>query len=564
MRPNGKPIIGIELNQDEIRIAEIRGSWAEPRLLSTSAAPMPAHAFVDGMPVDIEAAAAALRRLVAGSGISTRSAVIALPPHLTTCRVIETPDVPNTEMATVIRGELVHLQIVRDEASNFDYARLAGDRSAPDAPASVLVMAAEAAIVERYASIVTLAGLDLAGAEPMLLAMQRAAGLAMQPDRGALTIAVHGSAVEIAICGGGELRLYRRLDLGCSPAAQRRETAQTGHLPLARELNSLLDEHFAIPLAGGEAAATAFESNTEDSGTQRLASDADDGLDPLGARMLALDVQRSLDYCAGRFPNAEPVAHGMLVISEPELRPLAGRLAEALGIEITLSIPMIASGLAHTEETTDLRFQPALGLAMRALTGLCPPLPCLDLSPKARSRGAIRLRGGSPLLAAAISSLILAVGCAAGHQAALRAGHAREELSRSTAVLAQRTQEQSELAQRIQGRIDTLRELSAKGYPIATVADEVAEAVPPGIGLHALRFGAGGKLLLTGEAADERAVIRALEGLKASRHLNGISLDRFDRRSEHDPGSGAIQFEVTAQIVDPAESGAAPVQEASR
>jgi type IV pilus assembly protein PilM len=547
MRPKGKPIIGIELNEDEIRIAEVCGSWTEPTLLRTASAPAPLNAFADGVPVDLEAVAAALRALVGRSGSSARNAVVALPPQLTTCRIVETPNVPVTEMATVIRGELVHLQIVREEGSTFDYARLSGEGSAPDQAASVLVMAAEEAIVERYATIVSLAGLNPIGAEPLLLAMLRTTGLMVRPDRETLAIAVNANAVEIAIVGGTDLRFYRRLDLGCHPASKRREPAPLDQVPIARELRSLQDERFA--LQGASSIAIGEESAPEAEG---------DAADLLGARMLALDLQRSLDYCAGRFQQTEPVVAGLLVLSDPEMRPLAGKIAEALGIEITLSVPMIAAGPSAGEEAPDLRFQPAIGLAMRSLTGAGPPLPSFDLSPKTRSRGAIRLRNGSPLAAAALSALILAVGGGIGIQATSRAGLEQASLIRARATLTQRTQEQADLSQRIQGRVERLRDLSARGYPIATVADEVAEAVPPGVALETLRVEAGGRLLLTGEAADERAVIRALDRLKTSRHLADVSLESFDRGPDRSAGPDLIRFQVAAQIAaSAAEAGGA-------
>jgi hypothetical protein len=77
--------------------------------------------------------------------------------------------------------------------------------------------------------------------------------------------------------------------------------------------------------------------------------------------------------------------------------------------------------------------------------------------------------------------------------------------------------------------------------------DSVAGAIAPEAGLTAINLDSGGRLLITGEAANEKAIIRTLEALKVCPYFENTSLDGFDSKAQPNQVT-LVRFQISSKL----------------
>src|SRR5437870_6467892 len=161
----------------------------------------------------------AVRRVCAQLDARTNSAVVGITGCNLVARVMEIPPVPDSEVRSVLRGEMDHYKILPAGQSAFDYYRL------PDAPerdpthsdepvARVLLMGAEERLVASYRAVVDAAGLNLNAVEPGSIATLRALFPILRSEEAVATVMLSARGTDIFITQEGALQFYRRVDTG--------------------------------------------------------------------------------------------------------------------------------------------------------------------------------------------------------------------------------------------------------------------------------------------------------------------------------------------------------------
>jgi hypothetical protein len=375
----------------------------------------------------------------------------------------------------------------------------------------------------------------------VLLAMYRVAFPKVQAASSALCLAISNGEVEITVISQGQIRLYRRIDMGrhnlfTGAARVEAPTPQYDSKPAARPLFTEEEEEPAAAESGP--AAVARQINVA------------------AASSLVVEIQRSLDYYSSQYTQAETVTHAVLATHDPELKALAGWLGQALSVEMAVAeLPADGAAspavFAQLDGPESVRYLGAVGLALHALPGAPTAIPQFDLSTGQKERKTIQVGFGErrPMIALALSVLFLVTGGTFAFSIGRKASSLASALEGRKAELQRKQKTRQDLLNRVQAQAEQLRVLSVKGIPFPRIMDTVAVAVAPEVGLTGISLDPTGKLLITGEAANEKALIKTLEGLKSSPFFEGTSLDGFDSKTPPGATTALVRFQISAKLV---------------
>jgi type IV pilus assembly protein PilM len=544
-RKKGNPLLGIDINQNEICVVNMRGTWPNPQIMQVESVPTPEGAIEGGQIADPDAIGEALRSLLERMGVKTRTAVMGISSRNVTTRVLDVPVVPANELESVVEGEVQHQRILRDAAGGFDFVQLQSAETGPQ----VLLMAAEEPIINAYRTIAERAGLRLVALEPTLPAMYRSASPMVYSRPSALCLTISSSESEIAIVDEGNIRLYRRVDNGYD---QLIGGASDTAAPLSADLNSpalaerkplgLMDDYdYVEPVQPKSTTAAAAAANN-------------DPFDLMAANNLAIELQRSMDYYKREYPNAVEVSYIVIVSHIPEMAPLSEWLSQALSLEVNVAqIPV--SGLAdmnilpRLEPPHSMQFLTAAGLAMRELTSLPAGIPQFDLLPTRKADKQEAILRHRLTFALAASVVLLMLGMFKSFTVGQEANKVESALAHLKGDIAQLQQLKSIKLDEIQKQRDLLAVLKRDGLPVPRVSDAIAGTVPPNIALTEVSLNKAGSLTIGGEAVNDRLIITMLEGLKTSPLLQNTSLESFDSTSNNAAQKHLVKFQITSQLV---------------
>jgi type IV pilus assembly protein PilM len=537
-RKKGGPLLGIDINEHDISIVRMRGSWPDPAILAAASTPTPAGAVERGRIRDSAAVSEAVRGLIERMGVREKDAVIGVAARNVMTRVLDVPTVPVDELGAVVQGEIEHQRILTDGSGGFDYVQLQNAHENSETGPQVLLMAAEELTVHAYREIAEQAGLRLVALEPSLTGMYRAASAQVYSRPSALCLTIGTDESEIAIVDDGNIRLYRRVDSGSEQLLNPDQRTIDTPRPVER-----------APL--GLASDFLYEDEYDEAPAQPL---SDDPFDTPAANSLAIELQRSIDYYRREYPGASLVTHVIIATQVPALEPFADWLSSALGVEATIAqIPaggQVEPAVRELLESGErIRLLTAAGLAMRDLSALPAGIPRFDLLPQnagEKSEEVVRRRF---TFALAGSLGLLLVGVTAAYITGVKANRVDHEVSHLKEDI-------KELQERKRIRLDTVQKqreilevLKKRGLPVPKITDVIALAVPEKVGLTQVAINKAGLVTVGGEAASERNLIQMLENLKTTPLFLSTSLDSFDRNLVVTPTKPAVvKFQISAQV----------------
>lgn len=529
MARQGHPILGVDINPYEIRVVEMRGGGLNTEVLHAGAVPTPRGALDGDRIAFPDVVAETLRGLLQRMNVSTRAAVVGIGPQSVITRVLDIPRVPDSEIRMVIEGELAHYQILREGSGAFDFVRLHEPERGPDANPQVLLMAAEERIVSDFRETADRAGLNLIALEPSLLGMYRAAFQQIQAQPSAICLSVSFGKAEIAIVDHGQIRLYRRVDIGSDDLITGRKQPPFGRVE---------------DLIGRERVLL----NEEEEPEVAPSSETHGQISSSSATTLATELQRSLDYYRREFPMAPAISRAILATNDPALEPLAEWLSEALRLDMVVAGPPIALGVsraiaAQLEPPEGLRFMAAAGLAMRELPGQPTAVPRFNLALRERGEADVEAarRGLTVSLAISIGFVLVAivVGLTLGRQA----NKMEHDVLHKRNELVGRQQLEQARVDSIIRQADHLRALKMEGFPFPRIMDAIANAVDPQAGLTRVSLDHNGRLTVAGEAATDAAVVRTLSGLQLCPYFENTMLESWERDER------IVRFRVLSQLI---------------
>ncbi len=130
-----------------------------------------------------------------------------------------------------------------------------------------------------------------------------------------------------------------------------------------------------------------------------------------------------------------------------------------------------------------------------------------------------------------------------------KAGMVAISLQQRQAELSTKQKLKQEYLDQLQAQTEQLQTLQPKGFPFPRIMDAVSHAIAPDVGLTGVSLDMSGQVLVTGEAANEKAVIRTLEGLKSSPSFENTSLDTFDTKGNVTGRPPVVRFQISLHYV---------------
>ena len=518
-----RTVLGIEIGTREIRMVEMRGG-NPPQILRVGSVGMLPGAMDGDRIVQVEGVGELIRRLHTQLGCQSRTVVVGMGIHGIVSRVLDIPRVPESELRIVLEGELAHYQILRAGAGAFDHFRLNASRPGDEGLQSVLVMATEQRIADDYRQAVERAGLQVLALEPVSLSLFRAAYPLLQSEPASLCLAVTPQRSELSILDHGEIRIYRRVDMGSNDFIRGRKPPPSS-LPGAS-----LDLSFEPGNAPREArpTRTLLNMDSEDDtdeletgdlrsgfgrrgGTGSLNIPQDTGGKPgevilQAANALSNEVQRSIDYYRREFPDATAITRILLSANDPEAAAVAPLLSQALNIEVRVVEPPLDGALppqtlSMLGAPQGLQYLAAMGLALHALTPEAKNVPHFDLSTAGKS-------SAQPVLNDRLTAVMLTAACIL--LGGLFLGfiiqrNADSENDRLTEIRKRLQIDQQDFA-RLDKQINDEKALGwiikSDNLPVPAILDQITREMPSGVGLKNLNIQRDGQIVVEGSARD--------------------------------------------------------------
>lgn len=203
-------VFGLDLGTNSIKAVELKPVRDKYQLLHFGLAPMPASLQSEAE-TDQQAIAAAIKKLLAQSGIKLATPVLALPEAQVFSRVIEMAPLSEAELKSAIRWEAEqYVPIPLDEAS-LDYQIVKPVVKKED-KMEVFLIAAPKNLINRYLKILKLAGLQPAALETELVAISRA--LVNADNGNHLIISIGSQSSDLAIIHDQQIVYTRSISTG--------------------------------------------------------------------------------------------------------------------------------------------------------------------------------------------------------------------------------------------------------------------------------------------------------------------------------------------------------------
>jgi len=157
--PKSKAVVGVDIGTHSVKVVELAGSKANPRVTAWGVAPLPAGAFSENAIANAELVADTLSGLLVSSGVKGKDIAVAVSSSHAITKVLGMPSgMSELELEEQISIEALHFIPYPIDEVNLDFEIL-GASNNNDSENDVLLVACRRTIVEDYIDLVE--GLDL-------------------------------------------------------------------------------------------------------------------------------------------------------------------------------------------------------------------------------------------------------------------------------------------------------------------------------------------------------------------------------------------------------------------
>lgn len=156
-----KAVIGIDIGTHSVKLVELAGTKASPRVVAWAVAPLAAGAFSENAIANAELVADALNEAMVKSGAKAESAAVAVSSSHAITKVLGMPaDIGEVELEEQINVEALHFIPYPIDEVNLDF-EIVGKSETNEDENDVLLVACRRSIVDDYIDLVEGSGLAL-------------------------------------------------------------------------------------------------------------------------------------------------------------------------------------------------------------------------------------------------------------------------------------------------------------------------------------------------------------------------------------------------------------------
>ncbi|MBI2247650.1 MAG: type IV pilus assembly protein PilM [Armatimonadetes bacterium] len=352
-----KSLVGIDVGSHAIKAVEIAPAGSRFRVLHAGSGDTPPGSVKEGVVVEPQAVGAAVRGVLAASGIKAGRVVSAVGGQAVIVRELKLPPMSDEELKQAARFEAERYIPYGVKEVNMDFDVIGETTEENQKKVVVLLVAARREIVDKHVQ-----ALEAAGLEPFVLDVESFAVMrSLDPQahtngqgEAAVFVDLGAETSDIVITEGGQLRLTRNVNIGGDALTRAIATRLEMEFKSAEQVK---EEKGTVLLEG--------EPLPDDRTVQSLHEVM---LPILGD--LATEVRRSLDYFQTRWRESR-VGRVVLSGGTARLANLDRFLSLELGVETVIGDPFLACEVAERVLPSDQRKEvgpsmaTAVGLAMR-------------------------------------------------------------------------------------------------------------------------------------------------------------------------------------------------------
>ncbi len=214
-----KAVVGLDIGNTTIKVAEVRVSGGRPRITALGVIPTPPDSVQQSVVTDPEALTAAIKELLASAGVREKRVVSSVGgQQALVVRIIEVPKMSEKELAETMKWEVErHVPFASSELQ-MDYKII--DR--PDAPPEaqtmdVFLAVAQQEMITTHVDTLIEAGLDPVAIDVEPLALARSLVEVQDPERQKQTVAIVNIGAlftDLSIVRDGTLLFQRTIATG--------------------------------------------------------------------------------------------------------------------------------------------------------------------------------------------------------------------------------------------------------------------------------------------------------------------------------------------------------------
>ena len=172
-QPKSKAVVGIDIGTDTVKLVELAGSYATPRVVSWGVAPLPAGAFSENAIANAELVADALGGLLIKSGCRGEDVAISVSSSHAITKVLSMPNsISDNELEEQVSIEALHFIPYPIDEVNIDF-EVIGPSALSDQENDVLLVACRRSIVDDYIDLIEDIGLQLKAVDIDTYALER-------------------------------------------------------------------------------------------------------------------------------------------------------------------------------------------------------------------------------------------------------------------------------------------------------------------------------------------------------------------------------------------------------
>ncbi len=350
-----KSFIGLDVGSHGIKVVELAPVDHRFRVLHAGTVPTPPGAVKEGVVVEPNSVATAIRQVFSAAGVKAGRVVSAVGGQAVIVRELKLPPMPEADLQKAARFEAERYIPYGVREVNMDLDVMGETTEEGQKKVVVLLVAAKRETVDKHVQ-----ALESAGLEPFVLDVDAFAVLrALTPPGQAagdaqVFVDLGAETTDIVIAEGGHLRLTRNVNIGGDN--------------LTRAVSSKMDMEFKSAERLKEQKGTVLLEGEPMPDDKSVLALHDVMLPILGD--LATEVRRSLDYFQTRYRESK--VSRIAISGGTALLPNLGRfLSLELGVETAVGDPFAQCEVGANVLTVDARRQiapslaTAVGLAMR-------------------------------------------------------------------------------------------------------------------------------------------------------------------------------------------------------
>lgn len=378
---NKQGIVGLDMGSYTIKAVQVEPTRTGWRLLQIAQCPTPPDAIRDGVIVQPEEVASAIKRLLRENAFRASAAVTAVAGAPVIVRQVTLPKMTEAMLRKTIRYEASKYVSTSVEDSTIDFEILGdldgyqGEGEQAERQMQVLLVVAPREMVDAQVRTLELAGLEAVAIEVEAFALYRAlfeinrVAMANLAEAPAAFADIGASATNLYIVSGDSFFLTRTIPIAGDAFTQTVQSLLHCSWSEAERFKRTLDLRHLLKRRSSRSRASVEE--TEGAGEGVASSQEEAVLKALQGQVdeLLREVRRSLHYYQSQFPEGSPQGQvGRIVITggSSQLGGFAEYASARLGLEVEPGDPFNNPDFdtAHISAEALQMFSPVLGIAV--------------------------------------------------------------------------------------------------------------------------------------------------------------------------------------------------------